>query len=151
MRWRRFRCGSSRSLRKGVAAAGMPRPVDLDDMAAILPEGLAEAATVNAAAMELGAVVCTARQPRCDECPIAQWCEWRGAGYPDFRSYVDTQYKVDDYYRQPEKWRRSALINIANMGYFSSDRSIQDYADGIWHIKPLTDKELPHDPHVIQQ
>jgi len=69
----------------------------------------------------------------------------------DFRSYVDTQYKVDDYYRQPEKWRRSALINIANMGYFSSDRSIQDYADGIWHIKPLTDKELPHDPHVIQQ
>lgn len=69
----------------------------------------------------------------------------------DFRSYVDTQYKVDDYYRQPGKWRRSALINIANMGYFSSDRSIQDYADGIWHIKPLTDKELPHEPHVIQQ
>lgn len=67
----------------GIAAAGMPRPADLDDMAAILPQRLAEAATVNAAAMELGAVVCTARQPRCDECPIAQWCEWRGAGYPD--------------------------------------------------------------------
>lgn len=67
----------------GIAAAGMPKATDLDDMAAILPEGLAEAATVNAAAMELGAVVCTARQPRCDECPIAQWCEWRGAGYPD--------------------------------------------------------------------
>jgi A/G-specific adenine glycosylase len=33
--------------------------------------------------MELGAVVCTARAPRCDACPVAQWCEWRGAGYPD--------------------------------------------------------------------
>ena len=69
----------------------------------------------------------------------------------DFRSYIDTQYKIDEYYRQPEKWRRSALINIANMGYFSSDRSIQDYADDIWHIKPLTEKELPHEPWVIKQ
>lgn len=67
----------------GVAAAGMPRAADLSDMAAILPEGLPEAATVNAAAMELGAVICTARAPRCDDCPIAKWCEWRGAGYPD--------------------------------------------------------------------
>lgn len=67
----------------GRAAAGMPRASDLDDMAALLPDDPAEAAVFNAAAMELGAVVCTARAPRCDACPLADWCEWRGAGYPD--------------------------------------------------------------------
>lgn len=67
----------------GRAAAGMPSPADLTDMGALLPDVLPEAAVFNAAAMELGAVVCTARAPRCDACPIAAWCEWRGAGYPD--------------------------------------------------------------------
>ena len=67
----------------GKAAAGMPAARDLDDMAALLPAGRKEAATFNAAAMELGATVCIARTPRCDECPIAKLCEWRGAGYPD--------------------------------------------------------------------
>lgn len=66
----------------GRAAAGMPRAGDLDDMAALLPEAPAEAQVFNAAAMELGATVCTARSPRCAECPVAAWCEWRGAGYP---------------------------------------------------------------------
>lgn len=61
----------------------------------------------------------------------------------DFRSYVDTQNRVDEYYKQPEKWYRSALINTANMGYFSSDRSIQDYAEHVWNIQPLTAEELP--------
>jgi len=67
----------------GRAAAGMPSTRDLDDMAELLPDDPAEARTFNAAAMELGAVVCTARSPRCDVCPIASSCEWRGAGYPD--------------------------------------------------------------------
>ncbi|WP_053354139.1 A/G-specific adenine glycosylase [Leucobacter musarum] len=67
----------------GRAAAGMPAPADLTDMEALLPEERASAAVFNAAAMELGAVVCTARAPKCDACPIAAWCEWRGAGYPD--------------------------------------------------------------------
>ncbi|WP_125098750.1 A/G-specific adenine glycosylase [Leucobacter chromiireducens] len=67
----------------GRAAAGMPAARDLDDMAALLPADPAAAATFNAAAMELGAIVCTARAPRCDDCPIAALCEWRGAGYPD--------------------------------------------------------------------
>ena len=67
----------------GKAAAGMPSPADLDDMEELLPEDPAAAATFNAAAMELGAIVCTARAPRCGDCPIAELCEWRGAGYPD--------------------------------------------------------------------
>ncbi|WP_158780746.1 glycogen phosphorylase [Pantoea sp. BAV 3049] len=55
----------------------------------------------------------------------------------DYRSYVDTQDKVDELYRHPEEWTRRALLNIANMGYFSSDRTIQEYADEIWGIKPV--------------
>ncbi|WP_396668573.1 A/G-specific adenine glycosylase [Microbacterium sp. R86528] len=56
---------------------------DLDDMASILPADDESAAIVNAAAMELGAVVCTARAPRCEVCPLADICAWRAAGYPD--------------------------------------------------------------------
>ena len=55
----------------------------------------------------------------------------------DYRSYVDTQDKVDELYRQPEEWQRRAALNIANMGYFSSDRTIQEYADEIWGISPV--------------
>lgn len=67
----------------GRAAAGMPAARDLADMEALLPEDREDAAVFNAAAMELGAVVCTARNPGCAVCPIAEFCEWRGAGYPD--------------------------------------------------------------------
>ena len=56
---------------------------DLDAMADLLPEDDGDAARFNAAAMELGAVVCTARSPRCETCPIAEVCAWRAAGYPD--------------------------------------------------------------------
>jgi A/G-specific adenine glycosylase len=52
-------------------------------MTAELPADDTEAAMVNAAAMEVGAVVCTARAPRCDACPLAHLCAWRAAGYPD--------------------------------------------------------------------
>ncbi|MNF09958.1 Glycogen phosphorylase [compost metagenome] len=55
----------------------------------------------------------------------------------DYRSYVDTQDKVDELYKLPEEWTRRTLHNIANMGYFSSDRTIQEYADEIWNIKPV--------------
>ncbi|WP_058910402.1 glycogen phosphorylase [Entomohabitans teleogrylli] len=55
----------------------------------------------------------------------------------DYRSYVDCQDSVDDLYLQPEAWSSRAMHNIANMGYFSSDRTIQEYADEIWHIKPV--------------
>jgi hypothetical protein len=43
----------------------------------------------------------------------------------DYRSYVDCQDKVDELYRHPEEWAMKAMHNIANMGYFSSDRTIR--------------------------
>lgn len=67
----------------GRANPGPPSTArDLAAMSALLPEADAAARVFNAAAMELGATVCTARAPRCDECPIASACEWRLAGYP---------------------------------------------------------------------
>ena len=66
----------------GRAAAGMPHARDLDEMETLLPQDRAESVEFNAGMMELGAIVCTARAPRCGDCPIAAWCEWRGAGYP---------------------------------------------------------------------
>ncbi|MBT1429862.1 glycogen phosphorylase [Dickeya dianthicola] len=55
----------------------------------------------------------------------------------DYRGYVDSHDKVDDVYRDEDEWTRRTLQNIANMGYFSADRTIQEYADEIWHIKPI--------------
>ncbi|KFX04352.1 maltodextrin phosphorylase [Pectobacterium betavasculorum] len=55
----------------------------------------------------------------------------------DYRSYVDTQDRVDELYRNKDEWARSAVQNIASMGYFSSDRTIGEYAADIWNIKPI--------------
>ncbi|WP_159567445.1 glycogen phosphorylase [Budvicia diplopodorum] len=55
----------------------------------------------------------------------------------DFRSYVNMQDEVDKLYRKPNLWAHKVVLNIANMGYFSSDRTIQEYADEIWNIKPV--------------
>lgn len=56
---------------------------DLELMSRVLPRTAAAARTFNAASMELGALVCTARAPRCERCPVADLCAWRRAGYPD--------------------------------------------------------------------
>jgi A/G-specific adenine glycosylase len=59
----------------GQAEAGRPSTKrDLSAMEAVLPESLADARRTNAAVMELGALVCTARSPRCEACPIAHLC-----------------------------------------------------------------------------
>jgi A/G-specific adenine glycosylase len=55
---------------------------DLAATAALLPAAPAEAAAASVAFMELGAVVCTARQPRCRECPLSAHCAWRAGGRP---------------------------------------------------------------------
>ncbi len=55
-----------------------------DVATSLLPDEPATAATWAVATMELGALVCTARQPSCDACPIAEVCAWRGAGFPAY-------------------------------------------------------------------
>jgi A/G-specific adenine glycosylase len=56
---------------------------DLPAMAALLPTDVPASARFNAGMMELGALICTARSPRCDVCPLASICAWRAAGYPE--------------------------------------------------------------------
>ncbi|GAB3143486.1 A/G-specific adenine glycosylase [Marisediminicola antarctica] len=75
-----------RVLARAVDGLGEPAPPstrrDLAAMDALLPVTLTDARVFNAAAMELGAIVCTARAPKCDECPIRDACAWRAEGYP---------------------------------------------------------------------
>ena len=56
----------------------------------------------------------------------------------DFRSYANAQQKINDYYKNKSAWRKSALLNIAHVGKFSSDRTIQEYVDDIWHLDRIT-------------
>ncbi|MEY2654716.1 MAG: hypothetical protein RLZZ524_1744, partial [Pseudomonadota bacterium] len=61
----------------------------------------------------------------------------------DYASYVATQEAVDALYRTPDAWARKAVLNVAGMGTFSSDRTIAEYADQIWHTRPVA-LPLPH-------
>ena len=58
----------------------------------------------------------------------------------DFDSYCMAHKQIEDDYLDRETWNRMSLVNIAKSGIFSADRSIRDYADGIWHIKPILEK-----------
>ena len=67
-----------------------------------------------------------------------------GSGKPDiyfilkdFMSYHEAHMRVEEQYRQKDEWARKALINIAGAGKFSSDRTIEEYVDDIWHLQKL--------------
>ena len=55
----------------------------------------------------------------------------------DFTAYCEIQGEIEVLYRDPLEWNRKAVLNVANSGYFSSDRSMEDYLDRIWHTGPL--------------
>ena len=64
---------------------------------------------------------------------------WGGDHYQllaDYDSYLQTQARVDALFRDRPAWARSAILNVAGMGPFSSDRTIRAYAQEIWHIEP---------------
>ena len=52
----------------------------------------------------------------------------------DFRSYADAQRRVEEAYRDEKGWAKKALLNTAHSGKFTSDRTIQEYVDDIWHL-----------------
>ncbi|MDD4005726.1 MAG: glycogen/starch/alpha-glucan phosphorylase [Bacilli bacterium] len=64
----------------------------------------------------------------------------RGDNYfilKDFASYVEAQEKIEELYLDQHGWARMQIINIANSGYFSSDRTIEQYVKDIWHLRKL--------------
>jgi len=59
----------------------------------------------------------------------------------DYADYVLCQQRVEELYRRPDEWTRKAIINVANMGKFSSDRTIREYAEEIWDVEPVKPTE----------
>jgi starch phosphorylase len=55
----------------------------------------------------------------------------------DLRSYIDAQRRVSTAYQDPQQWNRMSIINAANSAWFSSDRTIRQYADEIWKVGPI--------------
>ncbi len=56
----------------------------------------------------------------------------------DFRSYAEAQERVEAAYRDEAGWAKKAILNVAHSGKFSSDRTIQEYVDEIWHLDKIT-------------
>ncbi|MEE1115027.1 MAG: glycogen/starch/alpha-glucan phosphorylase, partial [Eubacterium sp.] len=56
----------------------------------------------------------------------------------DFKSYAAAQERIETRYRRENEWAKSAILNIAHSGKFSSDRTIQEYVDDIWHLEKIT-------------
>jgi starch phosphorylase len=60
----------------------------------------------------------------------------------DYRAYVTAQEQAGRLFSNPDEWARRSILNTAHMGKFSSDRAVLEYAENIWHLKPLN--ELSH-------
>jgi starch phosphorylase len=63
----------------------------------------------------------------------------------DYASYVSCHERVSDLYLQPNNWARKAVLNVAGMGKFSSDRTIGEYASRIWKAEPVKVDFNPRD------
>lgn len=60
----------------------------------------------------------------------------------DYRSYVDCQSNISKVFMNPSSWHKMAVLNVARMGRFSSDRVISEYANEIWQVKPCPVKNI---------
>ena len=119
-----------RVLARAVDGQGEPGPPstrrDLAAMEAQLPEALEDARLANAAIMELGAIVCTARAPRCDACPIADRCAWRAQGYP---AYDGARKPVQKRFEGSDRQVRGLILAALRA---SEIPVTQDDLDAVW-------------------
>jgi starch phosphorylase len=54
----------------------------------------------------------------------------------DLTSYLETDQRLIDLYADPDAWHEKTILNVASSGKFSSDRTIAEYAAGIWNVRP---------------
>jgi len=101
-----------RVLARAVDGAALPGPsvrvAEREAARRLLPDDPAVAARWSVAVMELGALVCTARAPRCDTCPIADRCKWRRNGYPAY----DGPRRPTQSYDGTDRQCRGALLAV---------------------------------------
>jgi A/G-specific adenine glycosylase len=121
---------------RGQGEAGPPAVVrDLATVEALLPDDPRAAARLSIALMELGALVCTARAPRCGECPIARACAWRLAGYPAYDGPTVRPQRFTGTDRQV----RGLLLDVLR----ASSRPVQRPSlDAAWHDPVQRDRAL---------
>jgi starch phosphorylase len=74
--------------------------------------------------------------------PLTESVKYHGDHYlvaDDFNSYLQAHELVDEAYKDQESWIKKSITSVANVGFFSSDRAIQEYAESIWNIEPIAD------------
>ncbi|MDT4969902.1 MAG: A/G-specific adenine glycosylase [Pseudonocardiales bacterium] len=121
---------------RGQGAAGPPSTVrDLAAVEALLPDDPPQAARFSIALMELGALVCTARAPRCGECPIAEVCAWRLAGFPAYTGQAVRPQRFTGTDRQV----RGLLLDVLRATRRPVHRPLLDAA---WHDPVQRDRAL---------
>ena len=59
----------------------------------------------------------------------------------DFNSYIEAQEKINTLYKDQKKWLRMSIINVAKSGFFTTDRTMRQYNEDIWHTEPIQIKE----------
>jgi A/G-specific adenine glycosylase len=109
----------------GTADGGVnTTPADLRAVEALLPEGHEAAARASIAFMELGALICTSRAPRCAECPLTAMCAWRLAGSPPTDSKKPSQR-----YHGTDRYVRGLLMAVLRA---SDDPVPAERLDAVW-------------------
>jgi A/G-specific adenine glycosylase len=128
-----------RVVARAVASQGEAGPPstarDLAAVTALLPADPARAAGFSAALMELGALVCTARAPRCGECPIAGRCAWRLAGSPPYAGPAVRPQRFAGTDRQV----RGLLMDVLRA---STEPVPRAQLDAVWHDAAQRDRAL---------
>jgi A/G-specific adenine glycosylase len=129
-----------RVIARAVDGQGEPGPPnakrDLAAMESLLPHERSAAAAFNAGMMELGALVCVARTPRCEECPLRDACAWRLAGYP---AYEGPRKAVQKKYEGSDRQVRGLIMAELRASHIPlTDAEIE----GLWPDAPQRDRAL---------